>query len=93
MAETFYKVKNEKGKLLAESIQNSLNKTISRDNNRLPKSINNVYIIDHVEIPIALVECGFLSNLEELSLLITDEYQNRLAYGIYLGIIDYFNNI
>ena len=91
--QTFYNIKSEKGKLLAETIQNSLNETIARKNDRLPKSISNVYIVDHVEIPLALVECGFLSNKEELSLLMQDDYQNRLAYGIYIGIIDYFKNI
>ena len=90
--QTFYNVKNENGKLLAESIQNALNETIPRKNDRLPKSISNVYIVEHVEIPIALVECGFLSNQEELALLIQDDYQDRLAFGIYTGIINYFKN-
>ena len=54
-------------------------------------SISNKYIVDHVEIPISIVECGFLSNAEEENLLQKDDYQNRLAWGIYTGIIDYFN--
>ena len=45
-----------------------------------------------VEIPISIVECGFLSNPEEEKNLLNDEYQNKLAWGIYMGIIDYFNN-
>ena len=44
----------------------------------------------HVEIPISIVECGFLSNPDEEELLLSDEYQNKLAWGIYNGIIDYF---
>ena len=44
----------------------------------------------HVDIPICLVECGFLSNDTEESLLVTDEYQEKLAWGIYNGIMDYF---
>jgi N-acetylmuramoyl-L-alanine amidase len=54
--------------------------------------LDNVYIIKNVEIPITIVECGFLSNEEEEKLLLEDEYQNRLAWGIYNGIIDYFYN-
>ena len=54
------------------------------------KSIDNIYIIKHVEIPTTIVECGFLSNPEEEKKLLEDEYQNRLAWGIYNGIIDYF---
>lgn len=79
------------GKILAETIQESLNKTINRENHRLAKSINNIYIVDNVEIPTCIVECGFLSNQEELSLLVQDDYQDKLAFGIYTGITEYFN--
>lgn len=75
---------------MAELIQASLNDTIDRKNNRLAKSINNIYIIDHVEIPTCIVECGFLSNSEELSLLLQNDYQDRLSFGIYTGINNYF---
>ena len=88
--QTFYNQKSEDGKKLATSIQNSLNETIQKDNKRVPMKIDNVYIIKHVEIPTAIVECGFLSNEEEEKLLLTDEYQNKLAWGIYTGIMDYF---
>ena len=52
--------------------------------------IDNIYIIKHVEIPTSIVECGFLSNPEEEKQLLDDNYQNRLAWGIYSGIINYF---
>ena len=51
-----------------------------------------MYIIKHVEIPTVIVECGFLSNTEEETQLLSDDYQNRLAWGIYNGIMDYFYN-
>ena len=86
----FYKEGSENGQKLAVSIQNNLNKAIQKENNRVAKTIDNIYIIKHVEIPIAIVECGFLSNPEEEKLLLQDEYQNKLAWGIYNGIIDYF---
>lgn len=79
------------GKLLAEAIQNSLSRSINRKNNRVAKSIENIYIVENVEIPLALVECGFLSNPEESSLLLQEDYQDRLAWGIFTGITDYFN--
>ena len=52
--------------------------------------INNVYIIKHVEIPTVIVECGFLSNSEEEKQLQQEEYQTKLAWGIYNGIMEYF---
>ena len=88
--QTFYNAQNADGQKLAVSIQKSLNDAIQKENNRVAKSIDNIYIVKHVEIPITIVECGFLSNPEEEKLLLEDEYQNRLAWGIYNGIIEYF---
>ena len=71
--QTFYKAGSNEGKKLAESIQNNLNEAIQKENNRIAKTIDNIYIIKHVEIPITIVECGFLSNpTEEKKLL--EEY-------------------
>lgn len=88
--QTFYKQESEEGQKLATCIQNSLNDTIQKENKRVPMKIDNIYIIKHIEIPTTIVECGFLSNPEEEQLLLTDEYQNKLAWGIYTGIMDYF---
>ena len=88
--QTFYKDGNADGKKLAAAIQNSLNNAIDKENNRVSKTIDNVYIIKHIEIPTTIVECGFLSNPEEEKQLLDDDYQNRLAWGIYSGIINYF---
>ena len=52
--------------------------------------LDTVYIMKYVEIPITIVECGFLSNPDEEALLLTDDYQNKLAWGIYNGIIEFF---
>ena len=88
--QTFYKPSDEKSIKLAKSIQNNLNEAIQRENKRVAMKLDTVYIMKHVEIPISIVECGFLSNPEEEKLLLTDEYQDKLAWGIYNGIIDYF---
>ena len=88
--QTFYKEGSEDGARLAKTIQENLNKTIQKENNRIAKTIDKIYIIKHVEIPTTIVECGFLSNPDEEKLLLEDEYQNKLAWGIYNGIINYF---
>ena len=88
--QTFYKKESAEGQKLASCIQNNLNQSIQKENERSPMKIDNIYIIKHVEIPTTIVECGFLSNPEEEQLLLTDEYQNKLAWGIYAGIMDYF---
>ena len=82
---------NEKSKILAENLQNNLNEAIQKENKRIAMKLDTVYIMKNVEIPICIVECGFLSNEEEEKRLQEDDYQNRLAWGIYNGIMDYFN--
>ena len=88
--QTFFKDGSEQGKKLATCIQENLNEEIQKENKRAPLKISDIYIIKNVEIPTTIVECGFLSNPEEEKQLQTDEYQNKLAWGIYNGIMDYF---
>ena len=88
--QTFFKNGNEESKKLAQSLQNGLNETIQKENKRESLKIENIYIVDHVEIPTAIVECGFLSNEEEEKLLQTEAYQDKLAWGIFTGIMNYF---
>lgn len=88
--QTFFKQNDQKSEELARSIQSQLNASIQKENKRESLKITGKYIIEHVEIPTTFVECGFLSNPEEEQLLQQNEYQDRLAWGIYNGIMDYF---
>lgn len=88
--QTFYKKENKESKRLAEAIQKGMNKIIQKENKRQSLKIENVYIIENITIPTAIVECGFLSNKEEKQLLQTEEYQDKLAEGICEGINAYF---
>ena len=89
--QTFYKKGNEQGKKLSENIQNNITQVIQKENKRVPLEINNIYIIKNVKIPTTIVECGFLSNEEEEKLLQDENYQSKLALGIYNGINEYFS--
>ena len=66
--QTFYKKGSEESKSLAEYIQESLNNSMQRENNRIPAMLNSIYLMKNIEIPICLVECGFLSNIAPLVL-------------------------
>lgn len=88
----FYNSRNQNSINLAKKIQSNLNDAIQKENNRVAMKLETVYIMKHVEIPISIVECGFLSNPEEEQQLLNDEYQDRLAWGMFNGILDYFNN-
>ncbi len=88
-AQTFYQKGDEKGKKLAEYIQEELKSVIDDGNHRMAKSIDTVYILRNKTIPGALVECGFLSNPREERQLQEDEYQKKVAWAIFLGIMRY----
>lgn len=45
-----------------------------------------IYIIRTSEVPVALIEVGFMTNQEELELLRTESYQRRAAQSIYSAI-------
>ncbi len=49
-----------------------------------------VYLMSHITCPALLVECGFLSNPEEEALLLTPEYQRKLAAVLLAGYIQEF---
>ena len=86
----FFQESNDKSKSLANNLQNSLNKAIQKENKRVAMKLKDIYIVEHVKIPLSIVECGFLSNPEEEEQLLQDIYQDRLAWGIYNGILNYF---
>lgn len=88
--QTFYKEGKEESERLAKSIQNGLNNSMQKENKRVAMKLDNKYLIKNIEIPISIVECGFLSNPQEEKELQDDVYQENLALGIYNGIIDYF---
>lgn len=88
--QVFYSGNNPKSKALAEVLQNTVTETLQPDNKRLIKeSGKEIYILYHAQSPAVLVECGFVSNYEDLNKLKTDEYKTQLAMLIADGIIKY----
>ena len=51
----------------------------------------NLYVLRMNNHPAVLVECGYLDNPNDLKLLATEAYQQKLAEGIYQGVVEYFN--
>ena len=92
-AQTFYRKDSEEGEQLAVIIQNELKNTLDKDNNRQPQVRDDIYILNEVNVPSVLVECGFLSNSNEEKLLINESYQEKIAWAIYVGIMNYFNEM
>lgn len=87
-AQVFYLINDQQGKSLANNIQNELVKHLSsaRENSNHA----DLYILQCFNCPSVVVEGGFLSNPQDEALLITDDYQSKLAYGVFCGIVKYF---
>ena len=86
----FFDKGRENGKRLAESIQNSLNgmEECASKNEALA---GDYYMLKCTENPSVIVECGFLSNTEDEKLLISEDYQSRLAYAVFKGAVSYYS--
>ena len=90
-AQTFYPYGKEDDKKLATYIQSELKRVVDTTNNREIKPRNDIYLIKDNQIPSTLIECGFLSNDKEAKLLNDEEYQNQIAWAIYVGVQRYFS--
>ena len=85
-AQVFYYTGSEEGKKLANIIQGSIRDAVGDDNHRVEKANDSYYMLRKVSCPLVSVECGFLSNPEEETLLCDQKYQEKMARGICEGI-------
>lgn len=76
---------NEKSMYYGKTILNTLVSEVGM-NNRGVVQRNDMTGFNWSKVPVVLVEMGFLSNAQEDKLLCSDEYQNKLAQGLYDGI-------
>lgn len=90
-AQVFYYSSSAEGKALAEALQSELISYADPENHRQAKANDSYYLLKKTEAPIAIVECGFLSNWEEAAKLQDDGYQSRVAWAVSMGILTYLN--
>lgn len=90
-AQVFYYEESAQGKRLAEMIQKQLVDRADPDNKRQIKANDSYYLLKKTKVPIVIVECGFLSNQEEAGKLCSPEYQERVAWAVAMGILQYLN--
>lgn len=92
-AQVFYYESSDEGKKLAELVQLSIKEYIGDGNKRVPKSSDSYYILKNTDVTSIIVECGFLSNNDEEQKLNSEQYQDKIAWAIYMGILKYFNEV
>lgn len=87
--QVFYNEKNKNNKVLAQIIQEYLNKEI-KTTREIKKIPSRTYMYSKLNPNGVLIECGFLSNYNEKEKLKTSEYQEKLAKYITEAIIKYY---
>lgn len=90
-AQVFYYQQSSPGKKLAQMIQEQLKETIADGNHRKAKSNTTYYMLTRTECPLVIVECGYLSNTKEAELLLDPDYQEKMAWGMHLAILQFIN--
>ena len=89
-SQVFYS-KGDKSKALGEFIQKSIVSNLQPENSRVNKqATSSTYLLYNATVPAVLVECGFLSNKAELNRLKDSDYQQKMAFCITSGILEYF---
>ncbi|MCL1831472.1 MAG: N-acetylmuramoyl-L-alanine amidase [Oscillospiraceae bacterium] len=88
-AQMFYTLQNPDNQRLAQTLQDSF-ATLQQGNDREIKIIDNdLFLFKSTAQPAVLIECGFLSNADEAARLSDADYQRKIAFTIYSGIVQY----
>ena len=86
--QVFFREGSAAGEALAVSIQSRLNALSGKSVSALK---GDFFMLECADCPSALVECGFLSNAEEERLLLTDEYQGKVARAVFEGVLSFLS--
>ena len=87
--QVMYSESSEASQRFAQICLEEVTSELGSKNKGLVKG-DSIYIIRTSEVPVALIEVGFMTNQEELDLLRSEEYQRQAAQGIYDAIMRAF---
>ncbi len=89
-AQIFYD-NNGTGEQLAKQLQTSFRTYLTPENKRSAKKADSIYIMEHINCNGILIECGFLSNIEEEAKLRSGDYQKKLVCVIAATVANYLD--
>ncbi len=85
--QVFYRSNDQRSQQIAQKLQSLINENLQPDHPKEIKKIaNDLYLFKNTQNPAILIECGFLTNADELSKLKDSSYQSKLAQLIYRSI-------
>lgn len=90
--QVFYSDNNESSKILAGDIRKAVVEALAPDNTReIKASDSSIYLLYKAQTTSVLVECGFISNEDELEKLKSPIYDSQISYFIFKGLLNYLN--
>lgn len=90
--QVFYSPNNENSAKLSEAIRENIVALLQPDNKRETKKADRgIYLLYNADTPAILVECGFISNAQEAHKLKDNDYQNKIAFAVFSGLLEYYN--
>jgi len=88
--QVFYGSKNPGSELLAELVQRNVISMLQPENRRQHKEgSSNLFLIYEARSPAILVECGFLSNPQDVENLTDRQYQAQIAFAIFCSTLEF----
>ena len=89
-AQAFYYDGSEESQRLAEAVQGRIRGWLDTENRKEAKADSSYFLLKKTQTPAVIVECGFLTNEGDALKLVQENYQERVAWAVYLGVLDYF---
>lgn len=92
--QVYYSTNSQNSYILAQKIQTLVVTNLQPDNKRnIKASESGIFLLEHIDHPAVLVECGFLSNSEDCSNLNSPAYRSTLCFIMFTAICDYFQSL
>ncbi|MCR5718331.1 MAG: N-acetylmuramoyl-L-alanine amidase, partial [Oscillospiraceae bacterium] len=89
-AQMFYADTNRRSADLAQKLQSKFAEYLQPENRREIKCCGkDLFLCYYSKNPTVMAECGFLSNPEEAALLVTEDYQQKVAFTLFSGIVEF----
>lgn len=90
-AQVFFSKNNPRSQEFAQSIRAAIVGLLQKDNSReIKPSPKGVFLLNKATVPAVIVECGFLSNNDDVKNLLDETYQEQMAFSIYCGFLDFW---
>ncbi len=87
--QVYYSKNNDNSYDIASKLKSNTRLYLQKDNKReIKKADSSIYILNKIEVPAILIECGFLSNEIELNNLKDNDYRAKLALTIFSSLIE-----